>query len=249
MRKNAYEDVELHFQNRIARIIINRPEKLNAIRLQTYGELISVLKEVDSSPECSVIVIEGKGGQFTAGNDLTDLVNAEPEEIRANVQAIFDTVAKLRKVVVAVVEGVAVGIGTTLLLHCDLVVASEKTKFRLPFANLGVCPEGGSSGLLPRAIGEKMANEVLLTGRFFSAAEALNWGLINAIAKPGKAYEKAEEYLELLLQQPLDSLLTTKELICRNKGDVSGIVAAELEVFAELLGSEATRGRIMALLK
>ncbi len=249
MQKSDYEDVEVNLQNRVARIIINRPEKFNAIRLQTYRELISLLKEVDSSPECHVIVIEGKGGQFTAGNDLSDLVNTEKEEIKAGVQGIFDTVAELRKVVVAVVEGVAVGIGTTLLLHCDLVVASKKAKFRLPFANLGVCPEGGSSGLLPRAIGEKMANEVLLTGRFFTAAEALNWGLINAIADSGKAYEKAEEYLELLLQQPLDSLLTTKELIRRFKGDVKGMVAAELEIFGELLGSEVTRGRIKALLK
>lgn len=249
MTQQSYEDIRIQYDNRVARIVINRPQKLNAIRVQTYRELISALREADDSPECHVISIEGEGGQFTAGNDLADLVGAKKEDVMQGVQGIFDTVAGLKKVLVAVVEGVAVGIGTTLLLHCDIVVASEKTKFRLPFANLGVSPEGAASFLLPRAIGEKMAQEVLLTGRFFTGAEALEWGLINTLTAPGQAHEKAEEYISMLLQQPLDSLLATKELIQRSKGDVSAVVASELKVFAGLLESESTRARIKSLLK
>lgn len=249
MRQQSYEDIRVHYDNNVARIFINRPKKLNAIRVQTYRELISALREADDSSQCHVIVIEGEGGQFTAGNDLADLVNAEKEDVMQGVQGIFDTVAGLRKVLIAVVEGVAVGIGTTLLLHCDIVVASEKTKFRLPFANLGVSPEGAASSLLPRAIGEKMAQELLLTGRFFTGSEALNWGLINALTEPGKAHDKAEEYVAMLLQQPLDSLLATKELMRRAKGDISAVVASELEIFASLLESESTRKRIKSLLK
>ncbi len=249
MEQNSFEDVRVHYEDRVARIIINRPEKLNAIRVQTYQELIAALRAADESSQCHVIVIEGEGGQFTAGNDLADLVNADKQEVMHGVQTIFDTAANLKKVLVAMVEGVAVGIGTTLLLHCDLVVASEKTKFRLPFANLGVSPEGAASALLPRAIGVKMAQEILLTGRFFSAQEALSWGLINAVAQPGKVHDKAEEYITMLLQQPLDSLLATKELIRRSKGDISRIVADELDIFARLLETEATRSRIKSLLK
>ena len=249
MGQQSYEDIRAHYDNNVARIFINRPKKLNAIRVQTYRELISALREADDSSQCHVIVIEGEGGQFTAGNDLADLVNAEKEDVMQGVQGIFDTVAGLRKVLIAVVEGVAVGIGTTLLLHCDIVVASEKTKFRLPFVNLGVSPEGAASSLLPRAIGEKMAQEVLLTGRFFTGSEALNWGLINALTEPGKAHDKAEEYVAMLLQQPLDSLLATKELMRRAKGDISAVVASELEIFARLLESESTRKRIKSLLK
>ncbi len=249
MEPQSYEDIRVRYDNNVARIVINRPKKLNAIRVQTYRELISALRQADDSSQCHVIVIEGEGGQFTAGNDLADLVNAKKEEVMEGVQGIFDTVAGLRKVLIAVVEGVAVGIGTTLLLHCDIVVASEKAKFRLPFANLGVSPEGAASLLLPRAIGEKMAQEVLLTGRFFTGTEALSWGLINALAEPGKAHEKAEEYIGMLLQQPLDSLLATKKLIRRSKGDISAVVASELDVFASLLETEATRERINTLLK
>ena len=249
MTQQRYEDIRVHYDNKVARIVINRPEKLNAIRVKTYRELIAALREADDSSECHIISIEGEGGQFTAGNDLADLVNAKKEDVMQGVQGIFDTVSGLKKVLVAAVEGVAVGIGTTLLLHCDIVAASEKTKFRLPFANLGVSPEGAASSLLPRAIGEKMAQEVLLTGRFFTATEALNWGLINALSEPGKAHDKAEEYIGMLLLQPLDSLLATKELIRRSKGDISAVVAGELDVFARLLESESTRARIKSLLK
>jgi len=249
MSQQRYEDIRVHYDNNVARIVINRPKKLNAIRIQTYRELISALREADDSSDCHLITIEGEGGQFSAGNDLADLVNAKKEEVMEGVQGIFDTVSGLKKVLVAMVEGVAVGIGTTLLLHCDIVVASEKTKFRLPFANLGVSPEGGASALLPRAIGEKMAQEVLLTGRFFTGAEALSWGLINALAEPGKVRDRAEEYITMLQQQPLDSLLATKELMRRSKGDISAVVANELDVFAGLLESESTRARINSLLK
>lgn len=249
MEQNNYGDIRVESRDKVTRIVINRPDKLNAIRIQTYTELIDALKAADKSPQCHVIVIEGEGGKFTAGNDLADLVNVEKQTVMQAVQGIFDTVASLQKPLVAVVEGVAVGIGTTLLLHCDIAVASSRTKFRLPFANLGVSPEGGASTLLPGVIGDKMAREILLTGRFFSGQEALAWGLVNSLAETGKVAEKAEEYIALLLQQPLASLIATKNVMRRSRGDISSVVAAELDVFAELLGTEETRSRIHSLLK
>lgn len=249
MIEGKYTDIRIRYQDRVAIITVDRPEKRNAIRIKTYKELISALQEADNDPACHLIVLEGEGGQFTAGNDLADLVGTDEQEVMAGVQGIFDCVANLQKVLLAAVEGVAVGIGTTLLLHCDIVVASSAVRFRLPFANLGVCPEGGSSMLLPRAIGEKMAREILLTGRFFSADEALRWGMINTVAEPGKAMEAAQGYIDLLLKQPLASLLATKKLLRASQGDVSAVVSTELGLFKTLLQSEATQGRIAALLQ
>ena len=249
MEKSNYTDIRVESRDKVTRIVINRPDKLNAIRIRTYNELIEALQNADQSPHCQVIVITGEGGNFTAGNDLADLVHIEQEKVVQAVQGLFDTVAALRKPLMAVVEGVAVGIGTTLLLHADLAVASTNTKFRLPFVNLGVSPEGGASALLPDAIGEKMAREVLLTGRFFTGQEALAWGLVNGLAEPGKAAEKAEEFIGPLCKHPLASLLATKDLMRSSRVDISTVVAAELAVFANLLNSAETRDRINSLLE
>lgn len=248
MQSENFTDISVRYENRVARISINRPEKLNAIRIQTYRELIAALQSADESPDCHIIVLEGKGGQFTAGNDLSDLVGTDQLQLIDCVQGIFNTAAKLKKVLVAVVEGVAVGIGTTILLHCDIVIASSKAKFRVPFANLGVGPEGASSLLLPRTIGLKMAQEVLLTGRFFSAEEAFSWGLINKISDPGKATEVAEAYISAILAQPLASLLATKKLVRSSQPDVETVINEELKAFAELLQTDETQNRINVLL-
>lgn len=249
METETYTDIRVRYENRVARITINRPDKLNAIRIQTYRDLIASLQKADASPECHLIVLEGEGGQFTAGNDLSDLVGDDQQQVMECVESIFSTVANLSKVLIAVVEGVAVGIGTTILLHCDMVIASTKAKFRVPFANLGVCPEGASSLLLSRAIGQKMAREVLLTGRFFSAEEALNWGLINRLADPGMAGAVAEEYISQLLQQPLPSLLATKSLMASTKTEVDNAIREELDAFQKLLLMPETQARIASLVR
>ena len=249
MESATFTDIRVRYENNVARISINRPEKLNAIRIKTYRELIAALKAADAAPECHIIVLEGADGKFTAGNDLADLVGPEQMQLMDCVKGIFTTVANVKKVLVAVVEGVAVGIGTTILLHCDIVIASSKTKFRVPFVNLGVGPEGCSSVLLPRAIGQKMAREVLLTGRFFSAEEAFAWGLINRIAEPGKEAEVAEEYIAMLLQQPLASLLKTKELMRASQPDIATIIDNELQAFGGFLQTEETLTRIRGFLK
>lgn len=249
MTKEHYTDIDVRYEHGVARICINRPQKLNAIRMTTYRELIAALKEADGSPDCRIIFLYGAGGNFTAGNDLTDLVGSDLRGLVECVSGIFKTAARLNKVLVAAVEGVAVGIGTTILLHCDLAVASAKAKFRLPFANLGVGPEGASSVLMPLAIGQKRAREVLLTGRFFSAEEAQSWGLINQVAEPGLAEALAEQYIQGLLGQPQGSLLATKALMRASLPDVETVIDAELMRFGELLQTPETGARIKALLK
>jgi len=244
----SYKDILFTIENGIAQLTINRPKKLNAIRLQTYHDIIAGLQEADKSDMCSCIIITGADNRFTAGNDLADLVGEKAREVMAAVQAIFNTLSTLNKPVIAAVEGVAVGIGTTILLHCDLVVASNETRFRLPFANLGVSPEGGSSVLLPQAIGIKNANELLLTGRFFSAEEALGWGLINRITEQGETLGSALEYAALIASQPLASIMATKNILRQSQtADIPGAVARELDLFLELVLSEETQARIIKI--
>ncbi|WP_457575880.1 enoyl-CoA hydratase/isomerase family protein [Desulfomarina sp.] len=243
--KTVDSDILFTIENKIGLLTLNRPEKLNAIRLRTYSDIIHGLKSADDSSECRCIIITGAGGKFTAGNDLSDLIGDRAEKVMEAVQALFDTVTTLKKPLIAAVEGVAVGIGTTLLLHCDLAVASTDTRFRLPFANLGVCPEGGSSALLPESAGIKAANELLLTGRFFSADEALKYGLINAITQKGDSLAKAMEYARSIAEQPPAAILATKSILRRHQSpDISRIVHDELELFLQLALSEETQARI-----
>lgn len=249
MAREDYSDIDVRYDNGVARICINRPDKLNAIRMTTYRELIAALEEADGSAECRIILLRGAGGNFTAGNDLQDLVGPDLTGLMACVGGIFKTVARLNKVLVAAVEGVAVGIGTTLLPHCDLAVASTKAKFRVPFANLGVAPEGASSVLLPLAIGQKHARDVLLTGRFFTAEEAFSWGLVNQLAEPGQAEETAQRLVAGLLAQPQNSLLATKALMRASQPDVGTVIDNELKKFGELLQTAETSARIKAFLK
>ncbi len=249
MARENYSDIEVRYEGGVATISINRPEKMNAIRMTTYRELIAALEEADASAECRIILLRGAGSNFSAGNDLQDLVGPDLRGLMECVGGIFKTVSRLNKVLVSAVEGVAVGIGTTILLHCDLVVASAKAKFRVPFANLGVGPEGASSVLLPLAIGQKPAREVLLTGRFFSAEEALAWGLVTQLAEPGQAEESAQRLAAGLLKQPHSSLVASKALMRASLPDVAAVVDRELQTFGELLQTPETSARIKAFLK
>ncbi len=245
-----YQDITLTIENRIAHLQINRPECLNAIRTQTYQDIIAGLKEADQSEEASVIVLSGANNVFTAGNDLSDLVGDEHEELMNCVQGIIETSNGLKKPVIAAVEKVAVGIGSTILLHCDMVIAAENTKFRMPFVNLGVCLEGASSYLLEKHVGPKIAAELLMTGRFFSAQEAEKWGFINQVCEPKTALDKAMELANELLKLPFASLLETKRLMRLDTIDrVPQASRDELNAFVPLLQSDETQGRLKMMLK
>ena len=245
-----YQDITLTIENRIAHLQINRPECLNAIRIQTYQDIIAALKEADQSDDVSIIVLSGANNAFTAGNDISDLVGNQPQTLMACVQEIIETSNAITKPLIAAVEKVAVGIGTTILLHCDMVVSATNTRFRVPFANLGVCPEGASSYMLERNVGPKVAAELLMTGRFFNAEEALQWGLVNQTCEKGEAIDKAMTLAKELLKQPLPSLIATKRPMKKDYINLIPEVSQnELNEFVALLSSESTQGRIKAMLK
>lgn len=244
-----YKDINFTIDNRIATITINRKKSLNSIRKHTYDELIHAFQYADSSENCHLIKLTGAGNNFSAGNDLNDLCGDDHTELMDYVSSIFKTVSSLHKVLIAQVDGVAVGIGSTILLHCDFVFCTDRARFKLPFTQLGVGPEGAASALLPKIIGHRKAAELLLTGRFFSAEEALRFGLVNQVLGNDEIHTAVNSYTEQLLNLPLEGLMATKSLLKDSVTDVASVVDKELQVFEKLLGSEETQSRIHSLLK
>ncbi len=246
-----YQDIEFTQQQRIGILSLNRPAVLNAIRLQTYEEMIDVLKACDSNTDIDSLIITGNSQCFCAGNDLSDLLDDNLTALNALVASIFNTLIDFKKPLILAQEGIAVGIGANLILHADLVFAGNSTRYRLPFANLGVTCEGASSFLLAQQIGEKKAKELLLTGRFFNAQEAHHLGMLTQLTEDGKALDSALEAAKNLGKQSQASLLSIKSLMSneQQKQQLKQVIHAEMNAFTNLLNSTDTKTRINSLLK
>ena len=163
----------------VTQLTLNRPEKKNAINKAMYIALNGALKDAADDFSVRAVVLTGAGGIFTAGNDIFDFANDIPADDSAPGFQFIKALHNFPKPLIAAVEGNAVGIGTTMLLHCDAAFAAPDAKFRMPFVNLGVVPEAGSTYLFPRLVGHIRASEILLTGRVFSGTEAAEIGLVN----------------------------------------------------------------------
>jgi enoyl-CoA hydratase/carnithine racemase len=194
-------------------LVIDRPLQRNALDNSAYAALAAALAEADADPAVRAMVITGEGGHFSAGNDLTDFKDLPKETTSLPGIRLLAQIAALQTPLVAAVEGSAVGIGTTMLLHCDLAYAGASARFRAPFVPLGLSTEGGSSLLLPALAGLKKASEILLLGGFFSAQEAAAMGLLNAVTEDGKALETALQKAAALAAQPPEALRATRALL------------------------------------
>jgi enoyl-CoA hydratase/carnithine racemase len=169
---------------------------------------------------------------------LQDFKDFKPDSEVRHVNRFLVAIGRAKKPLVAAVGGTAIGVGTTMLLHFDLVYAGQNAQFRLPFVNLGLCPEAASSFLLPRLIGHQQASELLLLGEFFSAVKALEIGLVNAIYPDSEVINKAYAQAQKLAQQPPASVRLTKALLKRSiSGDIADTMTEEMKHFAERLGS------------
>ncbi|POA34473.1 MULTISPECIES: enoyl-CoA hydratase-related protein [unclassified Pseudomonas] len=166
---------------------LNRPDKKNALTRAMYSQLADALLQADADPEINAILITGTRECFTAGNDIADFLEEPPSDLTSPVFQFMRNLLECRKPVIAAVAGAAVGIGTTLLLHCDLVYISADAKLRMPFVNLGLCPEFGSSLILPRLLGQAKAAELLLLGEGFSGEQAAAWGIATQALPTGEA--------------------------------------------------------------
>jgi enoyl-CoA hydratase/carnithine racemase len=243
------EHIVVSIQDRILSIRLDRPEKKNALTRGMYLGMIEALEQAENDSAVRVVLITGTQDCFTAGNDLMDFANAKPGETSPAI-VYLQTLAAAQKPVVAAVAGVAVGIGTTMLLHCDLVYAAPDARFQLPFVNLGLCPEAGSSVMLPELMGHRRAAELLLFGEPFSSEKALELGIINAVYPGGELLEAATAKARQLAEKPPSALRTTKALL---KGSAAGAaaeaMARETEKFAALLQGPEAREAMMAFVQ
>lgn len=225
--------------NRTLILRINRPDQKNALTKAMYTDLADGLAEAHNDPDIRVILITGSTDCFTAGNDLSEFENGMSQDFQTTpVGRFLLGMAEASKPIVAAVNGPAVGIGTTLLLHCDLAWAGSNTTFRMPFVNLGLCAEGASSLLLPRWLGRVRAGELLLLGRPFDAQKASDFGLINGICDPQQTEETALEACQELAALPPAAVRATKELMNEaHAGSVEQTMRREGERFAKRLDS------------
>lgn len=210
-----------------------------------YRQLTEQLQQAASDPAIAVVLFHGNEQAFSAGNDLGDFLAEPPSTPDAPVWQFLRALAAFPKPVVAAVCGVAVGIGSTLLLHCDLVHCARDARFSLPFVNLGLCPEAASSLLLPRLFGYQRAAEVLLLGEPFDALMAMQAGLVNRVLEPQEVLESALAQARKLAGKPLQALIESKRLLKSvDQVAVQARIDEEAQVFARLLDSEAARQAI-----
>ena len=229
--------VEIH--DGVMSITLNRPDKMNALNLAMYQALADAFIQADQDPVVRAILLTGSDTCFTSGNDVSDFLERDAMQGNNPVQQFMFALFEARKPVIAAVTGPAIGIGTTLLLHCDLVYVSRDAKLQMPFVRLGVCPEFGSSKILTRRLGATRAAQLLLLGEMFSGEQAAAWSLANeclgnAQATLEKARESAKQFANLPPQAVIDSKALMKG---PDREALREVILKESELFAKRLKS------------
>jgi enoyl-CoA hydratase/carnithine racemase len=231
----------------ILHLKLNRPEKKNALTQEMYQTLATKINEAAGDFAIRVVVISSEGDAFTAGNDINDFANNPPMDEGSPVFNFLFAIHNFPKPLIAAVHGRAVGIGTTMLMHCDIVTANPNTIFSMPFVSLGLVAEGGSSYLFPRLVGHAKAAEILLTGRNFLAEEALQMGLINTIADD--QLSAAMKFAQELAEQPPTAVINTKALLKSGSHEaLNQVIRAEGELFKMAMDSDEAQQAFMNFL-
>jgi enoyl-CoA hydratase/carnithine racemase len=233
----------------VAIVRFDRPEKKNALTSQMYADLVAAFAAAEEDREVRVVVLTGAGGVFTAGNDLMDFVANPPAGPESPVFRFLLATSRFPKPIVAAVDGAAVGLGTTVLLHCDLVVASTRARFILPFVPLGIVPEFASSLLLPARVGWQRAAEWLLLGDAFDADAAYRAGLVNRVVEPEATESTAMELATALATRPPEAVRLSKQLMkAPLAAAVQDAMEREAAVFVERLRSDEAMAAMTAFL-
>jgi len=242
------EHVRIERTGGLQAITLARPERRNAITVAMYAALAEAIESAADDPSVRLVTLSGEGADFTAGNDLADFLQAMPSEGEdIPVWRLLRALARNPVPLVAAVHGNAVGIGTTMLLHCDLVLAEQGTRFIMPFVDLGLVPEAASSLLLPRMAGRRRAARYLLLGEPFGADEARELGLVSHVVEAGGLAAALADVSAALLAKPAEALRLTQKLL-RNGGEEEMLERIELENghFAERLKSDEVKAAIAA---
>ena len=214
-------DILTHTDAGVMTITFNRLDKKNSITVAMYAAMADAVARAGSDPSVRVVLFQGHESIFSAGNDIGDFLNQPPSTQDSLVFRFLRGIATFEKPLLAAVAGPAVGIGTTLLFHCDLVYAGDNAAFSMPFVNLGLCPEAASSLLAPRMFGYHRAAEALLMGEPFFAEAAQEVGLVNRVVPPTEVNGYAQAQARKLAAKPLTSLIATKRLM---KGDTQAVL-------------------------
>lgn len=242
------EHVRIERDGAVLAITLARPERRNAITVAMYAALADAIEGASSDPELRLITIRGEGVDFTAGNDLADFLASDPERASDDDIAVWRLLRALAAnevPIVAAVHGNAIGIGTTILFHCDLVIAEEGCRFLMPFVDLGLVPEAASSLLLPRLAGRRAAARHLLLGEPFGAREAMQLGLASHVTAKGELSAAYDRLVAALLAKPAKAMrLTQKLLRAADRDEVVERMGVENGHFSERLGSDEVKQAI-----
>ena len=221
----------------ILALSFNRPAKMNALTRAMYAGLAKGLNDAAGDFGVRAVILTSEGDHFTAGNDIVDFMDNPPTSDSSEVAQFLAALLNFPKPLIAAVKGNAVGVGTTMLLHCDVVVASPSANFSMPFASLGLVPEAGSSFLFPALVGYQRAAKIFFTGESFGADAALEMGLIAEI--DSDALAGATKIAQHIAEQPPQAIINTKALLkARNHESVAAVMKAEFEIFAMALQSD-----------
>jgi len=243
-------DILVHTEAGVTTITLNRVDKKNSITTAMYATMADALDQAQADAAVRVVLLQGDVTIFSAGNDIGDFLNKPPAGEQSPVFRFLHGIAAFPKPIVAAVCGPAVGIGTTMLLHCDLVYAGDNAAFSLPFVNLGLCPEAASSLLLPQMFGYHRAAEALLLGEPFMAEAALEIGLVNRIVPPTEVNAMAQTQARKLAAKPLTSLVETKRLMKKGQAvQVAQQMDEEGAVFGRMLREPAAREAFTAFME
>ena len=222
----------------------NRPAKMNALTRGMYAGLAKGLNDAAGDFSVRAVIITSEGDHFTAGNDIVDFMDSPPTSDSSEVSTFLASLHNFPKPLIASVNGNAIGIGTSMLLHCDVVVASPTAKFSMPFASLGLVPEAGSTFLFPALVGYQRAARIFMTGDSFDAQEALGMGLITEIN--GDTLVAATRIAQQIAEQPPQAIINTKALLkAGNHDSVAAVMKAEFEIFSLALQSDEAMGAFM----
>jgi 2-(1,2-epoxy-1,2-dihydrophenyl)acetyl-CoA isomerase len=235
----AYETIELSIENGVARVTLNRPERLNAWNQQFGDELREALLGDCADASVRSVLITGAGRGFSSGADLKEMLERDPSEpapdvgvmLRERYHPIIKGIREMPKPVIAAVNGPAVGIGCSLALACDLIWAAESAIFGLAFVNIGLVPDGGSTFLVPAAVGKARAIEMALLGEPLPARQALEWGLINRVVADGDLMKETSALAERLARGPTRSYANSKRAL---NNSVLRIMDEQLDLEAEI---------------
>ena len=243
-------DILKVYDEGVMTLTFNRPEKKNSITAAMYADLADALSQASSQDAIHALVIQGHETVFSAGNDIADFLASPPLGTDSPVYRFLFGIAAFPKPIVAAVCGPAIGIGTTMLLHCDLIYAGDNATFAMPFVDLGLCPEAASSLLLPQILGYHRAAEALLLGDPFTAQTALEVGLVNRIMPSRDANSFAQSQARRLAAKPIGSLVETKRLM--KKGQAQLVVQHMTEEgvsFVRMLREPAARDAFTAFME